>query len=72
MTIPTTSREKTENSQSVSPLEEIYVDTVPNPEPLSLSPESKYNYFLLICGRYSRSFRHIGIKIDVHMPVLTG
>ena len=49
MTIPAASRGKTRNSQPVSPLDEIQVDTVPNPEPLGLSTESKYNYFLILC-----------------------
>ena len=62
MTIPAASRGKTRNSQPVSPLDEIQVDTVPNPEPLGLSPESKYNYFLILCDRFSRTFRLIGIQ----------
>ena len=62
MTIPATSRGKTRISQLVSPLEEIQVDTVPNPEPLGLSPESRYNYFLIICDRFSRPFRLICVQ----------
>ena len=46
----------------MSPLDEIQVDTVPNPEPLGLSPESRYNYFLILCDRFSRTFRLIGIQ----------
>ena len=48
--------------EPTSPLEEKQVDTVPNPEPLGLSPESRYNYFLILCDRYSRTFRLIGIQ----------
>ena len=62
MTIPAASREKTRNSYPVLPLDEIQVDTVPNPEPLGLSPGSRYNYFLIICDRFSRIFRLIGIQ----------
>ena len=43
MTIPAALRGKTRNSQPVSPLEEIQVDTVPNSETLGLSPESPYS-----------------------------
>ena len=43
-------------------LEEIQVDTVPNPEPIGISNESKVNYLLILCGRYSRIFRAIGLK----------
>ena len=62
MTIPAAARRKTRNSQPTSPLEEIQVDTVPNPESLGLSSESRYNYFLILCDRFSRIFRLIGIK----------
>ena len=34
MTLPAASRGKTRNSQPVSPLDDIQVDTVPNPEPI--------------------------------------
>ena len=37
-------------------------DTVPNPEPIGISNESKINYFLILCDRYSRIFRAIGLK----------
>jgi len=62
MTIPAASRGKIRNSQPTSPLEEIQIDTVPNPEPLGLSSESRYNYFLILCDRFSRTFRLIGIQ----------
>ena len=61
MTIPAASRGKPRSTQVRYPLEEIQVDTVPNPEPLGLSSESRYNYFLILCDRYSRIFRLIGI-----------
>ena len=57
--IPAASRGKLRYTQPTYPLEEIQVDTVPNPEPLGLSSESKYNYFLILCDRYSRTFRLI-------------
>ena len=62
MTISAASRGKTRNSHPVSPLEEIQVGTGPNPEPLGLSSESKNYYFLILCDRFSRTFRLIGIQ----------
>ena len=62
MTIPAASRGKSRSSIITSPLEEIQVDTVPNPEPIGLNSESKYNYFLILCDRFSRVFRLIGIR----------
>ena len=38
------------------------VDTVQNPEPNGLYLESKFNYFLILCDRYSRIFRTIGMS----------
>ena len=61
MTIPASARGKSRNSQVTFPLEEVQIDTVPNPEPLGLSSESRYNYFLILCDRFSRTFRFIGI-----------
>ncbi len=61
MTIPASARGKPRNSQTTFPLEEVQIDTVPNPEPLGLSSESRYNYFLILCDRFSRIFRLIGI-----------
>ena len=43
MTIPSHSRGKERNSVARHPLDEIQVDTVPNPEPLGLSLESRYS-----------------------------
>ena len=62
MTIPATSRGKSRTTQARYPLDEIQVDTVPNPEPLGLSIDSRYNYFLILCDRFSRIFRLIGIQ----------
>ena len=61
MTIPAHARGKERNSIIWKPLEEIQVDTVPNPEPNGISMESRFNYFLILCDRYSRIFRKIGI-----------
>ena len=41
MTIPAAWRGKPRNSSSTFPLEKIQVDTVPNPEPLGISAESR-------------------------------
>ena len=43
-------------------LGEIQVDTVPNPKPNGISMESKFYSFLILCDRYSRIFRTIGIR----------
>ena len=47
ITIPASARGKRRDTQVSFPLEEIQVDTVPNPEPLGLSPDSRFNYFLI-------------------------
>ncbi len=62
MTIPAASRQKLRNTSPTFPLEEIQVDTVPNLEPQGISTESKYNYFLILCDRFSRTFNLIGIQ----------
>ena len=62
MTIPAHTGGKERNLISRKPLEEIQVDTVPNHEPNEISMESKFNYFLILCDRYSRIFRTIGIR----------
>ena len=62
MTIPAHARGKTRKSQVTRPLDEIQVDTVPNPEPMGLSADTRFKYFLIFCDRYSRTFRLCGIK----------
>ena len=62
MSIPAHSRTKSRQSIVNKPLEEIQVDTVPNREPIGISNESKVIYFLILCDRYSRIFRAIGLK----------
>ena len=62
MSIPAASRRKTRTSHVTRPLEEIQLDTVPNPEPLGLSSDSRYSYYLIFCDRYSRIFRICGIR----------
>ena len=57
MSIPVTFRRKYRTSHVFNPLDEIQVDTVPNPEPLSLSSESRYECYLIFCDRYCRIFR---------------
>ena len=62
MTIPANARGKTQDSQVIKTLDEIQVDTVPNPEPMGLSADTQFNYFLILCDRYSRIFRICGIQ----------
>ena len=62
MTIPAHARGKSRTSIVSKPLDEIQVDTVPNPEPMGLSADTRYNYFLIFCDRYSRLFRICGIR----------
>ena len=61
MSIPATACGSTCTSQVLKPLDEIQVDTVPNPEPVVLSTDTRYNYFLILCDRFSRIFRICGI-----------
>ena len=44
------------------PLEEVQVNIVPNPKPNGKSMESKFNYFLILCNSYSKTFRTIGTR----------
>ena len=62
MSIPSSFRGKKRNSEVYAPLSEIQVDTVPNPEPLGISTDSRFNYYLILCDRYTRVFRFICIK----------
>ena len=62
MTIPAHSRGKPRTSIVSKPLDEIQVDTVPNPEPMGLSADTRFKFFLIFCDRYSRTFRLCGIK----------
>ena len=54
MTIPFKSKGNKMNAIVSNPLDEIQIDTVPNPEPVRISPESRLNYFLIFCDRCSR------------------
>ena len=40
----------------------MQVDTVPNPEPIGISTDSRFNYYFILCDKYSRTFRLIGIR----------
>ena len=62
MTIPSSSRGKKRKSEVHAPLEEKQVDTVPYPEPIGISTDSRFNYYLILCDRYTRIFGSIGIK----------
>ena len=62
MTIPAHARGKLRTSIISKPLDEIQVDTVPNPEPMSLSADTRINYFLIFCDHYSRLFYICGIR----------
>ena len=56
MTIPAHARGKLRTSIVLKPLDEIQVDTVPNPEPMGLSADTRFKYFLIFCDCYSRTF----------------
>ena len=62
MAIPAHTRTKSRKSDINKPLEEIQVDTVPNQEAIGILTESRFNYFPILCDRYSRIFRVIGLK----------
>ena len=62
MSIPSSSRGKKRESQVLFPIEEIQVDTVSNPDPIGISTDYRFNYFLILYDRYSRVFRLIGKK----------
>ena len=62
MTIRTTSRNKTRSNICKSFLEEIQIDTVPNPEPLGISSETRCNNFLIFCDLFSRIFRIAALR----------
>ena len=62
MTISSHSRGKERNSIVRYPLDKIQVDTEHNSEPLGLSLESRYGYFLILFDRYSCIFRFVGIR----------
>ena len=62
MTIPAASRGKPRHTTVHDALDEIQVDTVPNPEPMGLSAESRYNYFFMMIDRFSCTFRICGIQ----------
>ena len=44
MSIPAHARGKARESRVQRPLDEIQVDTVPNPEPMGLSADTRFNY----------------------------
>ena len=62
MSIPAHARGKARESRVQRPLDEIQVDTVPNPELMGLSADTRFNYFLILCDRFSRTFRICGIR----------
>ena len=62
MTISAHARGKSRDSKVYKPLDEIQIDTVPNPEPMGLSADTRFNYFLILCDRFSHIFRMCGIK----------
>ena len=47
MSTPSSSRRKKRESQVSVPLEEVQVDTVPNPESIDISTDSRLNYYLV-------------------------
>ena len=62
MSIPAHARGKARESRVQRPLDEILVDTVPNPEPMGLLADNRFNYFLILCDRFSSTFRICGIR----------
>ena len=68
MTIPAHARDKITESKVYIPLDEIQIDTVPNPEPMGLSADTRSNYCLILCDRFSCTFQMCGInnKEQIH------
>ena len=62
MSIPAHVRGKARESRVQMPLDEIQVDPIPNPEHMGLSTDTRFNYFLILCDRFSRTFRICGIR----------
>ena len=56
MIIPAHVRDKIRESKVYKLLDEIQIDTVPNPEHMGLSADTRFNYFLILCDRFSRIF----------------
>ena len=52
ISIPSSSRGKKRKSEASFPLEEIHVDTVPNPEPIGMSANSGFNYHLILLANF--------------------
>ena len=70
MTIPAHARGKLQISIISKPLDEIQVDTVPNPEPMDLSADTRFNYFLIFCDRYLDYFVYMVYKISLQTHAL--
>ena len=62
MSIPAHARGKARESRVQRPLDKIQVDTVPNTESMGLSADTRFNYFLILCDRFSRTFRICEIR----------
>ena len=62
MTIPAHARGKTRDSKVYKPLDEIQIDSVPNPEPMGLSADTRFNYLRILRDRFSHTFRMCGIQ----------
>ena len=62
MSNPAHARGKARESRVQMPLDEIQVDPIPNPEHMGLSTDTRFNYFLILCDRFSRTFRICGIR----------
>ena len=57
MTMPSNSRGKKRESQVHNPLEEIQVDTVPNHEPIGISTDSRFYYYLILWWQIFENFQ---------------
>ena len=69
MLIPAHARGKARGSRVQKPLDDIQVDTVPKPEPMGLSADTRFNYFLILRVRFSCTFRACGIRDKKKMHV---
>ena len=57
MHLPSISSGKKRESQVHGPLEEIQVDTVPNHEPIGISTDSRFYYYLILWWQIFENFQ---------------
>ena len=56
MSIPVYTRGKVRESRVQNPPCGVKMDRNPNPEPMGLSVDTRFNYFLILCDRFLHSF----------------